>query len=287
MRRPALIEEDVGQINTIEGLTEVFESIASTQIAKVKSKVDLSTQFFQLLWKRYTSIRIDPSMRITNRQDETKQDKSVFVVITAAAGLSGDIDQRIIETMAQDLTATTDIVVVGSHGASLLAQRGIKFIRYFEVPESDSYIDVSPVIDAVSDYPKKTVYYAEYMSLGIQDVKTIDLISSIRELSEESGEDIMTAEDTIFEPSLDLIADEMESTMLSLVLSQTILESSLAQAASRFNAMTIAKKRASDMLDDYILELSRAKRALADRRMHEVLVSLREKRRRVTVGGRR
>jgi F-type H+-transporting ATPase subunit gamma len=283
MRRPNIIEKEAEQITTVEDLTGVFESISSTQVAKVKSKVELSKQFFQLLWSRYSAIRIDPASQITHRGDGQENGKDVFVIISAEAGLSGDIDDRLIETMLQNHDeTTTDIIVLGTHGANQLKQRGIPFARYFQVPETDKFIDVSPVIDAVIPYNNVVVYYEEYVSLGVQDIKTIDLISRMRDMSEDVGpeDDIMTSEDTIFEPSLDEIADQMEATMMSLALSQTILESSLAQAASRFNAMVLAKKRASEMLIDYRLEFHRAKRSESDRRMREVMTSLKKKRKR-------
>lgn len=278
MRRPSQIEKDTIQITTVEDLTGVFESIASTQVAKVKGKVELSKQFFALLWKRYTSLRIDPSTRITNRDLGEGSNKVAFIVISAEAGLSGDLDQRLVEAMLQNYDPkTTDIVVLGTHGATQLRQRNIPFIRFYKVPETDRYIDVSPVINAVKNYSSIIVYYEEYVSLGQQDIKTIDLISSMREMSEDAEEDTMTAEDTIFEPSLDLIADEMELTMMTLALSQTILESGLAQAASRFNAMAVAKKRAGEMIGDYKMEYHRAKRSESDRRMREVMVSIKKK----------
>lgn len=286
MRRASAIEKESSQITTVEDLTGVFQSIASTQVAKVKSKVELSKQFFQLLWSRYSSIRVDPRKQITNRGVE-EDGKKVFVIISAEAGLSGDIDQRLIETMLQHYDAqTTDIVVLGTHGATQLTQRGIAFSRYFQVPETDKYINVHPVIEAVLPYSQVVVYYEEYVSLGVQEIKTIDLVSHMRAMSEgvESGEDIITTEDTIFEPSLDEIADQMEMTMMRLALSQTILESSLAQAASRFNAMVVAKKRAEELITLYKLEFHRAKRGENDRRLREVLVSLKKKRKRT--GGR-
>lgn len=279
MSRASDLEKEAKQIGTIQDLTGVFESLASTQVAKVKTKVELSKQFFQLLWQRYSSIRIDPATRITHRElGDT--DKTVFVVISAEAGLSGDIDQRLIGVMEKSYNpATTDIIVLGSHGASQLSQRGIPYVRFFQVPESDEYIDVSPVIDAVLPYAKIVVYYEEYVSLGVQNIQSIDLISSMRTMSEDADEDIMTAADTIFEPSLDEIADEMEMTMMRLALSQTILESSLAQAASRFNAMAVAKKRSGELVDGFMLDFHRAKRADSDRRLREVLISLKKKRR--------
>ncbi len=279
MRRASAIEKDAADITTIQDLTSVFESLASTQVGKVKGKVELSKQFFQLLWARYSSIRVDPNSRIGAREDN-KGAKKVFVVISAEAGLSGDIDQRLMNVMQQDYeAATTDIIVLGSHGANQLTQRGIPYVRFFQVPESDHYIDVSPVIEAVLPYSKIIVYYEEYVSLGVQNIKSIDLISSVQELSEGANEESMTADDTIFEPSLDDIADQMEITMMTLALSQTILESGLAQAASRFNAMAVAKKRAGELRGDFMLEFNRAKRSESDRRMREVMVSIKKKRR--------
>ncbi len=280
MRRASAIEKESIQITTVEDLTSVFESIASTQVAKVKNKVELSKEFFRLLWSRYSSIRVDPSTHITNRSRTRDNSKKVFVIISAEAGLGGDIDQRLIETMLQNYDeATTDIVVLGTHGATQLTQRGINFSRYFKVPETDRYINVSPVIEAIQAYSQVIVYYEEYISLGVQEIKIIDLVSSMRGMSQTSGteDDIISVQDTIFEPSLDDIADQMEMTMMTLALSQTILESSLAQAASRFNAMAVAKKRAIDILSDYQLEFHRAKRSESDRRLREVMVSLKKK----------
>jgi F-type H+-transporting ATPase subunit gamma len=279
MRRASAIEKETRDITTVKDLTGVFESLASTQVAKVKNKVELSKSFFELLWKRYSSIRVDPKTRITNRELGDENARNVFVVISAEAGLSGDIDQRLVGTMQRDYDpATTDIIVLGSHGASQLSQRGIPYVRFFKVPESDEYIDVTPVIEAIKPYAKIVVYYEEYVSLGVQNIKSIDLISSVRDMSENADEDVMTAEDTIFEPSLDDIAEEMEMTMMRLALSQTILESSLAQAASRFNAMAVAKKRANELIGDFMMEFHRAKRSESDRRLREVLISLKKKR---------
>lgn len=280
MRRASAIEKEVADISTVQDLTAVFESLASTQVAKVKTKVELSKTFFQLLWQRYSSIRVDPRTRITNRQLGDGNDRQVFVIISAEAGLSGDIDQRLIETMSHSYDPkNTDIIVLGSHGASQLTQRGIPYIRFFQVPETDHYIDVTPVIEAVMPYARIQVFYEEYVSLGVQNIQSIDLISSMKDMSEDANEDAMTADDTIFEPSLDDIADEMEMTMMTLALSQTILESSLAQAASRFNAMAVAKKRAGELVGDYMLEFHRAKRSESDRRMREVMISIKKRRR--------
>ncbi len=283
MRKASSILEESVQIGTIKDLTGVFESLASTQVAKVKGRVELSRQFFELLWSRYTAIRVDPEKRITNRELGDGSGKQAFVLISAEAGLSGNIDQRLVDAMYQNYDPkTTDIVVLGSHGANQLVQRDIPYVRFFKVPESDSYIDVSPVIEAVLAYSKVIIYYEQYQSLTVQEIQTIDLVANIREMSAEvAEEDMINMADTIFEPSLDEIADQMEITMMMLTLSQTILESGLAQAASRFNAMAVAKKRSGELLGEYQMNFHRAKRAEGDRALREVMTTLKKKRQRL------
>lgn len=286
MRRANIIEKDMAGIGTLKDLTNVFESLASTQVAKVKNKAMASQEFFNLLWERYTALRIDPKKRLTVREGVGDNGRTAYILISAEAGLSGDLDMRMIETMQSTYDkATTDIIVLGSHGASQLTQRGIPYIRFFQVPESDTYVDVSPVIEAVVAYEKIVVYYEEYLSLGQQEVRSIDLMNHVKEMSKTAEEGTITTFDTIFEPSLDEIADEMEITMMSLALSQTILQSGLAQSASRFNAMTVAEDRAGELLGEYKLEYHRSKRAESDRRLREVLVGIKKKRRERSTNG--
>lgn len=283
MRKASAVDQEQKQVGTIEELTDVYESISSTQIAKVKSKVELSKEFFALLWSHYTALRIDPKSRITERNVEGPlAHKQVFVLISAEGGLSGDIDQRLIETVTKNYKKdTTDIIVLGTHGANQLLQRGIPFVRYFQVPETDHYIDVSPIVDAVLPYSKIVIYYEEYQSLGVQEIQRIDLISSIKSMSEGVDENSMTPNETIFEPSINEIADQMEIGMMSLALSQAIIESGLAQSASRFNAMSEAKKHAMELLALLQLEYHRSRRSDSDRRLREVLVAIKKKRKHI------
>jgi F0F1-type ATP synthase gamma subunit len=73
----------------------------------------------------------------------------------------------------------------------------------------------------------------------------------------------------------------MEEAMMSLAFSQAILESSLAQSASRFNAMAAAKKLAFELIMLHKLEFHRAKRSESDRRLREVLIGIKKKKKRL------
>ena len=63
--------------------------------------------------------------------------------------------------------------------------------------------------------------------------------------------------------------------MMQITLSEVILESKLAQYASRFRAMSVAKERADESLQDLTSQYMRAKRHIKDERLKEIINGLR------------
>ena len=170
--------------------------------------------------------------------------------------------------------------MIGHHGAMQLAQRGVGFIKYFKMPTKDKNINVEPIIRYVQKYNKTTVFYQEYISLMVQDVKRIELSAAVQEQGRQSQEnekkEIITGENTIFEPSMYKVIDHLERSMLQIAMSQLILDSKLAQYASRFRAMTASHERAEESEGDYKMEYNRSKRAIKDQRLKEIINGMRK-----------
>lgn len=278
MKRALVIHEGVEQIGTIEDLASVFESIASLRIAKIKDRVVSAKDFFGELWNIYIQLRADPAQQLqTHKSAGPHKNKDVFVVVTSEGGLSGDIDNKIVERVQRDYKKdTTDVIVLGSHGANLLTQAKIALVKAYRLPDSDVAPDVRAIIEDVEGYRSAAIYYQTYVSLGVQQVARIDLVSAVKALGEDVGthRELITSRDYIFEPSLSEIIVYMESVVLGVTLGQAILESHLAQHASRFNAMTVAKQRAKELGQDLMLDFRRAKRSESDERLKEVMISL-------------
>lgn len=277
MKRAANIQREVEQVGTIQDMTSIFEAIASIHIAQVKDKVMSSTAFFNELWDIYMQLRSGRGTFAETRK-ATITERPALVAITSDGGLIGDIDERIIDTMltSNPYSQKSDIYLIGAHGSMLLSRRGKKAVKAFSLPDTDKDIDVSPIVHLLNQYQSVTVYYQKYVSLLRQEVATMDLFSAVAALGAqtESGKEKISVNEYIFEPSLKEILAYMESVMSEIALSQFILESKLAQYASRFNAMSRAKNKAHDMEKGLRLTLSRSKRAQSDERIKEVLSSM-------------
>lgn len=279
MRQLTEIAANRDSVATIVGLTGAFEGIASMRIAQIKDQVQQSADFFAEIWRIYNQIRVDELFHFGRRQSvEQVINKELMILITAEGGFSGDIDERLIhEALVHYKPERIDIIVIGHHGLVLLQQRGVRPKRSFQLPKRDRNITAAPLISEVQKYESTVVYYQSYQSLVNQDIKTIKLATAVAERGKavEAGEEVISESNYIFEPNTFAVIDHLERSMMQITLSEVILESKLAQYASRFRAMSVAKERADESLHDLAWQYMRAKRYLKDERLKEIINGLR------------
>jgi len=283
MRRPNEIARDEANMATLVELTSVFEGIASMRIAQTKNQVLESTKFFNALWKIYSQLRVDTLFSFGRNADEKPLiDKELYIIITAEGGFSGDIDQKLVQLMLQTFSKDkNDIIVIGHHGAVQLAQRDIAYKKYYKLPSKDQNINVTPIIKEVQQYRNATVFYQEYVSLMFQDVKSIPLSNAVKSRGEdsESPDEIISEDTYIFEPDSYAVAAHLERSMMQIAVSQLILNSKLAQYASRFRAMSASHQRADETKTDLHLAYNRARRNVKDERLKESVNGMKKSKR--------
>lgn len=274
MKRPVEIAHHEADMATIANLTSVFETLASMKISQVKNQVLEAQQFFAELWSMYRQIRVDSLFRFGREHQHAEIDKELFIVITSEGGFSGDIDQKLLDWMlTQYSPEKQDIVVIGHHGAIQLTQRGVQFQKYFKLPAKDQNINVAPLVKYIGKYSQTTVFYQSYVSLMVQDIKKIELQKAVQEAGSKivKDEDVIDESTYIFEPSNFAVVAHLESSMIEISLSQAILQSKLAQYASRFRSMNAAKEKAVNSRKGLHLEYNRTRRAVADERLKEMI----------------
>ncbi len=275
MKRPAELEVEEAAMATLAELTNVFEGIASMKIAQIKNQVLQASQFFDELWQIYSQLRVSAIFGFGRQNKDVEViDKELYIIITAEGGFSGDIDQKLIQLMLKTYDKDkNEILVIGHHGAIQLAQRGISYKKYFKLPSKDQNINVAPIIKEVQLYRNTSVFYQEYVSLMVQDVKRIELSNAVQQQGRQADEadEFISETNYIFEPSTYDVVDHLERSMMTISMSQLILDSKLAQYASRFRAMSASNQRANEAKTELHLDYNRARRAIKDERLKEII----------------
>lgn len=276
MRRPNEIAKDEASMATLVELTSVFEGIASMRIAQTKTQVLESTKFFDELWKIYTQLRVD-SLFSFGREDEKGKvilEKELYIIITAEGGFSGDIDQKLVQYMLDQYDPKqNDIIVIGHHGAMQLSQRNVSFRKYYKLPTKDKSINVEPIIREIQEYRKCSIFYQQYISLMNQEVKKIPLSMAVKTagMVSDKPDEVISEQTYIFEPTSFAVAAHLERSMMKIAVGQLILQSKLAQYASRFRAMSASHQRADETKADLHLAYNRARRGVKDERLKEII----------------
>jgi ATP synthase F1 gamma subunit len=281
MSRLSEIARDEMSMSTLVELTGAFEGIASMRIAQIKDQVQQSTKFFDELWHIYSQLRAGTGFSFGRDQeaDGTVLDGELYIIITAEGSFSGDIDQKLVKLMLQTYDKTkNDIVVIGHHGAVQLAQQGVAYKKYFKMPTKDRDINVEPIIREVRKYQSTKLFYQEYVSLMVQDVKRIDLSAVVEEQGQASDKarEVISEKTYIFEPTPYAVAAHLERSMMQIAISQLILDSKLAQYASRFRAMSASHDRSEESKTELHLAYNHAKRNIKDERLKEVVNGLKK-----------
>lgn len=278
MKRPQEIQAEEKAMRTMVGLTSAFESLSSMKVVTTKRSVANSNIFFTDVWNIYKNIRVDGMFQFGRKPDEHAIDKELYILITAPAGLSGDIDQRLIRYMRSNYNPEkNDIVVIGRHGQAQLKQFGIEYVAYFNLPKKDP-INIEPLVNLTKKYRETRVFYQTYLSMMTQEVKSLrlsEVIATKGAIAEENA-DAITEATYIFEPNALVVVAHMEVSMMRLALLQMIYDSRLAQHASRFKAMTSAKKRATEEAQALHTSYNRAKRLIVDTRLKEISAGLKK-----------
>ncbi len=274
------IGREEGAMATLVELTGAFEGIASMRIAQIKSQVQQSTKFFDELWHIYSQLKAGTGFSFGRDQaDGSYLEKELYIIITSEGSFSGDIDQKLVKLMLQTYDKNkNDIVVIGHHGAVQLAQQGIGYKKYFKLPTRDRDINVEPIVREVRQYQSTKLFYQEYVSLMVQDVKRIDLSAVVQEQGQASNkaDEVISERTYIFEPTTYAVAAHLERSMMQIAISQLILDSKLAQYASRFRAMSASHDRSEESKADLHMVYNRVKRKIKDERLKEVVNGLKK-----------
>jgi ATP synthase F1 gamma subunit len=279
MKRILDLARERQDLGTIVNLTNAFEGLASMRIKQIKTQVQQAQLFFDELWNIYRQIRVDTLFRFGRDNSDVILNKELFIAVTAEGGFSGDIDQKLIEWMLKGYNPDKqDIIIIGHHGALQLIQAGVAFKKYFKLPAKDQNVNVMPLIHYVRQYRTTTVYYQTYVSLMVQDIKKIELHRAVESAGGRLAEDdaIISDKTYIFEPSTFAVVAHLERSMMEITLSQKILESKLAQYASRFRSMSAARDRATESVEAVRFAYNRARRTIADERLKETVNGLKK-----------
>ncbi|MFA5052044.1 MAG: FoF1 ATP synthase subunit gamma, partial [Patescibacteria group bacterium] len=189
--------------------------------------------------------------------------------------------REIIETVAEyvrhhrkeNVEIEAEVMLMGKRGRDIMFRHGHEVVAEFtKVDVATRVSEVTPLAKmAVADYiagryDKVVVAYTDYYS-AIKQTPRIKRLLPIGHEDDELGAIAGTRADKntnfdfeyLFEPSADVVLDQMLERLIELQLYQALLESNASEHSARMMSMRNASEAASDMIRDLTLSFNQAR----------------------------
>jgi F-type H+-transporting ATPase subunit gamma len=207
-----------------------------------------------------------------------------LIMMTSNRGLCGGFNHEIIDTVAEyirhhsqdNVEIEAEVLLMGKRGRDIMYKHGHEIVAEFaKVDVATRVTEVTPlakmvIADYVSGkYDKVIVAYTDYYSamkqkprikrilpIGHEDDE-LGAISGVQPVANNENDN-----EYLFEPSTDIVLDQMLARLIEVQLYQALLESNASEHSSRMMAMRNASDAASDMISELTLTFNQARQQM-------------------------
>ena len=277
-------ELNIRSYKDFKDMVEAYEEIAARRMRKVKDTVLKDREFFKGLSDVFRFVRHSyevylqkiRALKSKNLYKKTNG-KKVVVLLSSNIGLYGDIVFRTFKKFTDELKnyKNADIVIIGRVGKRLFEEAKIDFeFKFFEFSDSGTDdIRLKSIIEHLLPYEEIILYHGEFENiLSQKPVKTI-VTGELESFFESKGTE--SQEETgIFEPSIEEVAAFFEKESLSIIIEQSVNESSLSKFASRMINLDLAIANINKKVRDTSFLLKKLKHRDLNKKQLSVVSSI-------------
>jgi F-type H+-transporting ATPase subunit gamma len=271
------IRRRIRSVKNISKVTGALEAVSASKVRRAQNAATASRAYSNAAFEVLTDLgRLQGGELSHPLLDEPEKIEHILVIlITSDRGLAGPYNTNILK-VALEFEKQQDVPVsyltVGKKGRDLLLRRGRNIIAEFtNMPDPPAVSDVTPVTRAAKDeffagrVDEVYVAYTNFINT-LQQEPTIERMLPLRPGESEitaGGQESAGSREAeavyTFEPSVDLILDEILPRFSELVLYQAILESLASEHSARMVAMRNATENANVLVDDLTLDYNKAR----------------------------
>lgn len=275
------IKRRIKSVGNTKKITKAMELVAAVKMRKAVEAVLATRAYSNAAWEiiQDLSAKTDPRHHILLRKRDTI--KRIGVVLFASnRGLCGGFNREVVDELAVQLKkerednagVAIEIILMGKRGSDIMHKHGHEIIADFDkVDVAMSIAEVTVISKMVlSDFVNKKydrvlLAYTDFKSAISQKPYVRKLLPIEREDTElghvdgTEQKEIKKDFEYTFEPSPDVVLEQMLSRLIELQIYQALLESNASEHSARMLAMRNASDAAGDMIDDLTLTFNQAR----------------------------
>lgn len=270
------------RITSIKGtrqITKAMQLVSASKLRRAQEYAAASRAYGDLAYEILQKLS---SMSEAKRQPLFVQrpvNNRLYVVVTSNTGLAGAYNANTLKMLTAALKrdkadkVESHVITIGSKGAQFVRRLSDVDLMGVYPPFGDQPTanDMRPILNSVMDSYKEglvdevNILYTQFKSTIVQVSKTQQLLPA--PLPENTDKTDLISN---FEPDVETVVEQTATRLIEAQIWQDVLESLASEHAMRMLATKNATDNASDLIDDYTLELNTARQASITRELAEI-----------------
>lgn len=272
------IKNRIRAVDSASKITSAMQLVAASKMKKAQNSAINSRPYLQYLSEILHKLSYKQFERIRHPFfNRDSPEKRCIVVVSTDKGLCGVLNNNLFRYLS-DLVKDKNIqwIAVGKRAAQFLCGSGCRLAANFTVSDKVEYHELSGLCRILSqrylngDVDHVDVAYSQFVNTlsykpTIQPILPMDDFQKLfNQMAEKDGVDVtnnwVPAEaEIIFEPSVDVIVDEIARIFLKYNLHQVLLEAKASEHSARMVAMKNATDNAKSLSQELKLEYNKAR----------------------------
>src|SRR3954449_12405690 len=285
------VKSRIASVKNIQKITRAMEMVSAARLRRAEQRIEDLRPYARGI-RMMTRRAVEGAEHIPNialLEDRESVTRVGIVAVTSDRGLAGAFNSQIVRAAnrrTQELKGDgveTVMYAIGRRGVSSLRFRGFEvegeYTGFTDRPVFANARDVAQdVVAAYADekLDRVEIIFNHYESPIVQTVRLnvllpIQAMDEVLKAEEDEGEENGQSALWIYEPDPEEILQRLVTDYVEISIYRAMLESTASEHGARMTAMRNASENASELIEDYTLEMNRQRQAEITQEIMEVV----------------
>lgn len=270
----------ITSVKSTKQITKAMELVSASKMRRAQELALRSRDYRNLARQILARLRELTDVRKHPLYEQRAIKTRLHVIVTSNRGLAGAYNSNILKQLTRELLAdkqagiASQAIVIGKQGARFIVRfEHVEVVAaYQDLPDHPTANDIRPIMDTIVDKFRSgeidaaDITYTDYKSSIAQEV-TIERLLPAAYVEDPIEPDL---ENAVFEPSPQIVLEEITERLIEAQLNQAFMESSASEQSMRMMAMKNATDNASDLIEDLTLAFNTARQAAITQELAEI-----------------
>ena len=273
------IRNRIGSVSSTMQITSAMKMVSAAKLKKAQDSIvamrPYSIKLTELIKSLTSSNSLDADNILSTKRE---MNKILIVVITSNRGLCGAFNSNIIKEVQLLIndkfkSSKVSLITIGKKGTEFFSKKNLVYSSHDEIYDDLNYENVSNIAQKIIDsfiegsFDKVMLVYNQFKNAATQIIKSEGFLP----LESETFDHTSEVNNYIYEPSEELVLNELIPKSLKIQLLKSIKDSIASEHGARMTAMHKATDNATELRDQLKLSYNKARQAAITNEILEIV----------------